>query len=86
MVGLLALATLASACPSSCKSLKPAALTTIPEKLDLESCEDTRRSPGRILWDDVRWVDCDRPSPGGGGRGTDHVRGARLMLGTGRGP
>ena len=34
----------------------------MPQKLAFESCEDARRHPDQITWDDVRWVDCDRPA------------------------
>src|SRR4051812_1777183 len=64
-IGLLALAVFGVAGLSSCKRLARfgSQQSGIPEKLFLESCEDARKYPDLITFDDVRWVDCDRPPP-----------------------
>src|SRR3954470_81629 len=33
----------------------------IPDKLSLDSCDDARRKPDWITWDDGRWVNCALP-------------------------
>lgn len=64
IIQLLALTISGVAVLSSCKRGGMAATPSeTPQKLFLESCDDARKYPDLITFDDVRWVDCDRPAP-----------------------